>query len=367
MTNFEFKWLHLSDLHTGLTNQDWLWPSLKEKFFEDFRRLHSKIGGWDLVIFSGDLVQKGSREEFDRFDSVLAEIWSEFDSLGFQPKLITIPGNHDLARPNPRDPAVLLLNKWWEVSEVRQDLFGAESNHYKDTIQRAFAEYVAWTKRLASSKIPTLNTTDGILPGDISVQIPIGDASVGIVGLNSTWLQLGAGDYKGKLHVDTKQLLAVTNHVPDVWVNANDFNVLLTHQPVDWLSRESITYWNSDINPAGRFDVHLYGHMHEPASSSIALGGSSARTSIQAASMFGLTYVGEKEGERIHGYSVARIRVSEEGHELRVWPRAWRRIQSGNHKLGADPTFDLDEDNSYVALERTNLKKSSLLRDRSQN
>jgi len=33
-----FRWLHLSDLHVGLSNQDWMWPSLKHLLFDDLKK-----------------------------------------------------------------------------------------------------------------------------------------------------------------------------------------------------------------------------------------------------------------------------------------------------------------------------------------
>jgi hypothetical protein len=35
-----FSWLHLTDLHQGMKAQDWLWPGVKEIFFQDLERLH---------------------------------------------------------------------------------------------------------------------------------------------------------------------------------------------------------------------------------------------------------------------------------------------------------------------------------------
>jgi hypothetical protein len=32
-----FNWLHLSDLHQGLTSQDWLWTNIETAFFEDLK------------------------------------------------------------------------------------------------------------------------------------------------------------------------------------------------------------------------------------------------------------------------------------------------------------------------------------------
>ena len=71
----EVSWLHLSDLHAGMNGQAWLWPNLKHALFSDLRSLHSTNGPWDFVIFSGDLTQKASLEDYAKLSHVMAELW----------------------------------------------------------------------------------------------------------------------------------------------------------------------------------------------------------------------------------------------------------------------------------------------------
>ena len=49
-----FGWLHLTDLHVGMTNQDWLWPAVKSALFEDLDKVHQLAGG----VGSGDLFRR---------------------------------------------------------------------------------------------------------------------------------------------------------------------------------------------------------------------------------------------------------------------------------------------------------------------
>ena len=44
-------------LHQGLDPQGWLWPGVREILFADLEKLHERCGPWDLVLFSGDLVE----------------------------------------------------------------------------------------------------------------------------------------------------------------------------------------------------------------------------------------------------------------------------------------------------------------------
>jgi hypothetical protein len=54
------SWLHLTDLHQGMTDQDWLWPTTRRALFDDLAKVHDHAGPWDLVLFTGDLTQRGS-------------------------------------------------------------------------------------------------------------------------------------------------------------------------------------------------------------------------------------------------------------------------------------------------------------------
>src|SRR5262245_36838401 len=118
-----FRWLHLTDLHQGNEAAEWLWPGVREIFFDDLEKLHARCGPWDLVLFTGDLTQRGSPEEFGALNQTFGALWDHLRALGSNPALLAVPGNHDLARPSPRDPAVKVLRSWGKDPEVRGEFF----------------------------------------------------------------------------------------------------------------------------------------------------------------------------------------------------------------------------------------------------
>lgn len=118
----EIKWLHLTDLHQGLKPQDWLWPSVRDDFYRDLEILHEKSGPWDVVLFTGDLTNTGSKDEFQKLDETLSDLWQTLRSLGSNPVLLPIPGNHDLVRPSATSSAVMALTRLWHAEEdIRKD------------------------------------------------------------------------------------------------------------------------------------------------------------------------------------------------------------------------------------------------------
>ena len=103
--------LHITDLHHGQAGMVRLWPSVEEQVFGDLEYLHQKVGDWELVLFTGDLSNRGLSDEFELVDRLLGRMWKKFAEWGFVPKLLAVPGNHDLVRP--KGAAVTALTKSW--------------------------------------------------------------------------------------------------------------------------------------------------------------------------------------------------------------------------------------------------------------
>lgn len=358
MSNLDFSWLHLTDLHVGMANQDWLWPAFRTLLLDDLETMHSATGPWDVVIFSGDLTQRGDRSEFDRLDTILNEMWDLFRKLGFSPSLFVIPGNHDVQRPR-LDSAVRTLMRWWDEVDVQAEFFGSQDNEYRSLVDGVFSEFASWLSRSSNAKFEVLAGQRGILPGDQSVVMEKGSLRIGLAGLNSTWLQLDGGNYEGQLHVDTKQLLAITEQDPDRWCSQNDLNLLITHHPTSWLHSKSLTNWHNEINPPGRFTAHMFGHVHLPSALSVGHGGSPTQVALQGISTFGLAK--SRTGiERNHGYSISQF-VPSEPH-LKIWPRRLHKNIGPGNNMGPEIGFRLTIDNSFtIPLLRTGKSKDSTL------
>lgn len=102
-----------------MSGQNWLWPNIREEFFSDLEELHRKSGPWNLVLFTGDFVQKGGADEFDGLNDLLGRLWEHHRGLGSVPYLLGVPGNHDLVRPDPSDTAVAALRTGWGDPHVQ--------------------------------------------------------------------------------------------------------------------------------------------------------------------------------------------------------------------------------------------------------
>lgn len=181
-----FRWLHFSDLHVGQNGQARVWPRASTLLLDDLEVAFSKTGGFDCLIFSSDLVQKGSLSEFDQFDEVLNAILGRLRSFGTRPSVITIPGNHDLSRPERLNSSAIALNKFWDEPELREGMWNND-NEYLPFLNNVFQNYMDWRARAINSGLHSAPVVEGLLPGDASYKFVTHVGKVGIIALNSTW------------------------------------------------------------------------------------------------------------------------------------------------------------------------------------
>ena len=334
----------------GMHGQNWAWPTFKTIFFNDLRQNYEKTGPWDLVVFSGDLTQKASPNEYAALTSALTELWAVFESLGCSPKLFVVPGNHDLQRPHKIDSCAIALGAWWQTPDIHEDFWENAGSHYRTTILGAFATYMEWAASLPSTSIALAADETGLLPGDVSARIQKDGVSLGLIGLNSAWLQLSERDYEGSLNVHAHQLLSVTRSDPDAWAASNALNLLVTHHPKTWMHADAITHWNAEINVNARFNAHLFGHMHDSVTKQTTINGGAGKIDIQASSIFGLETIANGL-QRNHGYSFLQLRANTEEKTLKLWPRLAFTRQDGSRRLIADPNWELKDEACEFTLQ----------------
>jgi tetratricopeptide (TPR) repeat protein len=328
-----------------MADQHTLWPNVEEIVLQDLKKLHSVVGPWDAVFFTGDLTQQGSPTEFAALERLLQKLWGKFNEWGFNPQLLAVPGNHDLVRPDDEsDLALITLLNNWDLEVVQKQFWQNPDSAQRRLVSAVFEPFRKWW---AETSIPKPdNVAAGLLPGDCSATFSVNGLKVGVAGLNSAYLQLAGGDFARRLHVDVRQVQAVCNGHISEWAKAHDACFLLTHHPSEWLTVNSEHQFLSEIHfPPERFVVHLFGHMHENRLTSVAQGGASERRKWQGSSLFGLELWGnEQKTKREHGYSLGELRSTDDSLHLRFWPRKALEKPGGGRKIERDVEgFFLDE------------------------
>ena len=349
-----FRWLHFSDFHQGQPEQGWLWPTVRDRLLDDLAKLHRRTGPWDLILFTGDLANRGTKAEYSDFDGMVTGLLTHISSLGQEePLLLAVPGNHDLVRPSAREPAtkglmpaVTLLTRGAAEPDALAELFADEDSPYRKIVEDSFKNYQAWWQRQRAAQCPSFRA--GLLPGDFSISIEKQAARLGIVGLNSAFLQLSGGSFLGKLHLHPRQIQAVCGGDAPDWMKSHQACLLMTHHPPDWLDADSQRSLRGDIAPSQYVAAHLFGHMHTGQAETRIRGGGPGERSWQGYSLFGVEQTAEGRSiDRRHGYSVGEIAFSERTGALRQWPRQAIQSSAGVWRIHADNReFELCEDES---------------------
>ncbi len=333
-----FRWLHLSDLHFGSERNTAILANVRQAFFEDLKQRHAKHGPWDAILFSGDLVQSGTAEQFNRLDSeFLDPLREELRKMGTtNPWLLAVPGNHDLARPDAGNASSALdgLLEQPIGKRLLEKLWDKKGQEYQTEIAKCLQNYSDWWKR-ASAKWNAnparagFSMKAGLFPGDFAatLQLPMG-VQVGIAGVNTTFLQLAGGNYEGRLAMNPMQIQDACDGSLPGWIHDHDASLLMTHHPKEWLSEAFRKSGFDEVYQAGTFAVHLFGHMHQGFMRSESVGGAPQRNHWQAPSLWSQEGYGDPvKTDRRHGYCEGRIEFVGDQCQIRLWPR--KASQSG--------------------------------------
>lgn len=226
-------------------------------------------------------------------------------------------------------------------------------------MERAFTEYVKWEQTNPFPKLS--NRIDGILPGEHSVVLSKGGVNLGIVALNSAFLQLVDKAYvtspkyadepfQERLALEVRQLHTACGGNGPRWLERDvDLALLLTHHPPNWLHPKSYKHFRGEMYVPGGFAAHLYGHMHEHAQHSLSEGGAEQRRSWQGTSLFGLeTRFGTID--RRHGFTVGQLTVHADNATVRLWPRSAYLKQGGDRGMEMDVSTTLEADGGTAPL-----------------
>lgn len=353
-------WMHISDLHRGQERTEEVWAVVRQEIHDDIKRQVQEAGSLDLVIFSGDLAYKGGKDEFLSVQHELEKLWDVFGQLNQKPRLFVVPGNHDLERPSKTSALLNLADLLRLKIDVRTELLSTKPSAYREEVVTAFANYTSFIANLKAVGIPLAEDTAGLFPGDSSVRFSVNGLAIGIVGLNSAWTHLGAGDLQGKLDISVTQLNSVVANDLPQWAMQNHVNLLITHHPADWLNEEAQAEFNGEIFNPKYFDAHLFGHMHDNAPK-LSIIGAHQRRSIQAASLFGLEKIASAIDRR-HGYYFAKLNAVTE--ICAYWPRRFEQKAGKIWQISTDGQL-LNRDDRYFEqswnvrkIEGVDLKKA---------
>jgi hypothetical protein len=334
--------LHISDAHFGQKGMAADWPSLRERLFEDLRYLIGRTGALDLIVFTGDIANRASQQEYVLASEFLQDLGElALTEADVVPVFASVPGNHDVQRAQPGKYLRKALWSDWN-RETDTEFFSDPQDELRGYAQSLFENYKEWsTSPLPISHIPF--DSAGVLPGDYTAHLNVRGVRLGLVGLNSAFRHVSDEAAPGTLTVSAGQVQASSGGDLQKWANGVDLAIALTHHPISWLRDPEDTV-DSLFGGQSKVGLHLCGHLHEEKYTAAGLGAADSRLTHQAHAIFGLEGYGPSAaGQREHGYALLSVAApkNNDPFSLRVWPRRAVRTSSGTWSVDSDKQFGL--------------------------
>lgn len=250
--------LHISDLHLNKKTEKDSVSYIINPLIESIRNFCEKIGKIDLVIFSGDLIDKGgisydndTAQAFLTFYEVVVNRILEATSLP-ESNFLIVPGNHDINRT--LDSSVVekgMLMHFTNENIVNEFIneFNEKKSYEGINRIRQYKEFEQFLYSNYSNKLLT--------PFVSSFILSIGNKSVGISCLNSSWRCYDSEKDKGHLLIGEYQINQSLEFIKDC-----DIKIAVSHHALDYLAEFDKNV--VDARMQSLYDLHFTGHVHKP-------------------------------------------------------------------------------------------------------
>jgi calcineurin-like phosphoesterase family protein/Cdc6-like AAA superfamily ATPase len=236
------KLFHLSDVHFGIRDE----KGEQDRILEGIEKYIAKHNiKTDYLVFTGDLTQKAEKKEFEIGAKWLEKIANLLDS-----RILIVPGNHDVNRPDDDDDIDTLRTAYpIEDSYNRQ----IKNIYKKHDHLKPFLEW-ATTKH---SNALYLNKWHSNPLVDV-VKDKVGNVEVTFICSNTATLSCDDSD-EGKLCIDVKSLNQGLGKIN----TDNELVIVLGHHPINWLANWNKKIVNEIFNQETGPHIYLHGHLHD--------------------------------------------------------------------------------------------------------
>jgi predicted phosphodiesterase len=227
--------IQLSDCHIDDGNEPFL---SRVKAIALAAKAIKKADAW-IILFSGDMSNAGTDAQVRRGAAFLTEVQlSVAEITGTEPKLITIPGNHDCSIPSEEERTELTNNIRSGKTTEKEALLLAQAAFWN--------AFPAPTLPICNSKMAFLT------------QLEVNGETIALIGINSSWMS-DLHDQQGALLFQPEWFDPIA-----AWAYQNEPDLVVSaiHHPIHW-QKEGLQkpLWHKLARVT---DVLLTGHEHEP-------------------------------------------------------------------------------------------------------
>ncbi len=239
--------IHLSDIHYDGTDSTNI---LLDNLQKDLSNMKINFNdGYDLLILTGDCINRGKTNLFPEFSDKLKEILKVCNLR--KNRAVIVPGNHDSVRENTWLSAI--KNKYNE-SKCHQDEMIKD---IENDISPLYKEYNEFVEDYSNQK------------NGIGVKYyTIKDMIVRVIFLNSAWSTLAHCKY-GELYIGDEQLDKIKNII-DSRKKKYDITIACLHHPLDWFRYDERVKLQEFLYSRMNVDFILHGHIHEASYESVS-------------------------------------------------------------------------------------------------
>lgn len=248
--------IHLSDLHLRADAIPDLEQFIIKALKKDLYHFHQSKA-IDLIIFSGDLIDKGGESFGSNVKSALSTFEEKFikpimQEIGLpKHRIFLAPGNHDIDRNS---------DEKWEDLGLRGVLITTEEvNKFIDSKNEKGIARVLSFKEFEMAFYESFPEKHGCSNYQSCFTLNVDNVSIGITCFNSTWRSYDTSTDKGKLILGERQVTKSREIIKKC-----DLKFAVVHHPLDWLA----TFDQTNVTPfiEKDYDLLFCGHVHEPAS-----------------------------------------------------------------------------------------------------
>lgn len=255
--------LHLSDIHYDFSMSLDFKSFIMEPLMHDLAN-YKKERDFDLLIISGDLINKGGNKEdititfLDFEEKFILPLLKVLDLS--KDECFFVPGNHDIDRTLDDDITETGMEHYLgSVNIINQYIDANREKKIKDILpgMRRIIPYKEFERQfyLKYNEKHRLTNFESLFIKNIN------GLKVGISCFNSSWRCYDSTKDKGKIILGERQIINSTDFMKDL-----DVKIALMHHPLDWFNDIEKKYMDSFIK--SDYDLLFCGHTHQGSSCS---------------------------------------------------------------------------------------------------